>query len=103
MQASAPERLVRVDVADARHTRLGQQERLEWRRAPLRELEEPLRGQLARQRLDPEPRPEVFLQRIALVEDDRLPEAPHVGEQQLSAVVELEARADVSRLRRRLV
>ena len=97
MQVGAKQRLVGVDVADPGDPRLVEQERLQGRAAVGRDLEQPLRRQLAAERLDPEPRSEVGVELVA-AEHDRVAEAPRVGEPQLRAVVEDEPSPQVARV-----
>ena len=68
MQLGAVERLVGVDVPDARDAGLGQQERLQRRGAALGDAAERLGRQLARERLDPHPGRQVLVQRVAALD-----------------------------------
>jgi hypothetical protein len=103
VELRAPERLVCIDVANPGNRRLGQEERLQRRRPSRCQLQQPLRGEVGGERLDPEALGEVALQGVALVEDHRLAKAAEVGEDQLAAVVELEPGAGVLELGGRLV
>src|SRR5207244_3322864 len=71
VEPGSPERLVGVDVADAGDTRLVEQERLQRRRPTERESGQALGGELARERLDPNPSREERLDPIA-AEEHRL-------------------------------
>jgi len=62
-----PESLIGVDVPDPGDTGLRQQERLERRRAVLGELEQPLRRELLRQRLDPETGGEELIELVGML------------------------------------
>src|SRR4051812_43767542 len=103
MEPGPPEGLVGIDVPDPRDPRLAEKERLERRCPTRRELEQPLGGELVRQRFYAEARGEEVIELIAGIQHDRLPKAAHVREQQHPAVVELETSPDMARLRLRLV
>ena len=89
------ERLVGVDVADPGDPLLVEQEGLERRPAAGGDLAETLGGELVGQRLDAEPRGEVGVE-LPVPEQQRLAEAPRVGEPELAPVVEDEAGAQVA-------
>src|SRR3954452_685238 len=85
VQAGSEERLVGVDVAHARYPGLIEQERLQRCGASGGHLPQRLRGELGRERLDPE-LCETLLQ-AGIVDQEGLAEAPRIGEPKLAAVV----------------
>ena len=102
MQAGAKQRLVGVDVADSGDPRLVEQERLQRRPSAGGELEQRLRGELAGERLDPEPGGEVAVE-LVVGQDDGVSEAPRIGEPELAAVVEHDPGPQVASVRGRFV
>src|SRR4051812_19959716 len=98
MDAGAKERLVGVDVADARDAALVQQQRLD-RRAPLARLQVEVLGREVRaERLDAQAAVEELLQRGAAERELAGAEAARVTEAQDVGVVELQAHAGVGRV-----
>ena len=88
---SRPEqRLVRVDVADAGDPALVEDERLDRRRAPARDRPQVIRGELGRQRLDPEAGVQILVPCVGAVDDVAGTEPPWVDVDQPMAVVELD-------------
>src|SRR3954469_23096162 len=100
VQLGPEERLVGVDVADPGNAGLVEEEGLQRRLPPRRHLPQRLRGELGRERLDPELR-EPLLQ-PCVPDREGLAEAARVGEPELAVVVEDEAGAQVALLGRAL-
>ena len=94
----AEERLVGVDVAHARDPLLVQQERLDRRLPPARQLAHRLRREVGPSGSTPTPR-EVVLERLVTQQHDSGPEAPRVGEQHAPAVLQEGPHPDVLAVR----
>src|SRR4051794_36778439 len=82
VQLCSEERLVGIDVADARDAGLVEQEGLERGRPPRGHLPQRLRGELGGERLDPELREALLQPRV--LDQEGLAEAARVGEPELA-------------------
>ena len=97
MDARAEERLVRVDVADARDPLLREEEGLDRSTAALRQGAKGLGREVGAERLDPESARKVVLERILAEQHDARAEAARVREEDMRAVAQLEPHAQVRR------
>ena len=98
VDAGAPERLVRVDVADPGHALLVQEEGLHGLAPAARLVAQGLGGEVGAQRLHAEPRGEVLGERVAPEQHVARAEAALVHEQHGAPVVERHPHARVLRL-----
>src|SRR5947209_20531325 len=86
----APERLVGVDVAHARHPLLRQEERLDGRLAPVRHAAQRLGREIGSERLDADAPGEVVVHCVVAEQDDARAEAPRIAEQHVADVFEVD-------------
>src|SRR5437763_16456572 len=100
MDPRAEQRLVGVDVPDARDSPLIAQERFDGGDAAAGRLAKPLGSELRRERLDPEPSGQILLARLAAVYEVARPEPPWIDVHETVAGVQLEAHAGVRRIQR---